>query len=579
MSFTRATTLLSLGVLAAVGGATEDQGQDLASLLQTPPIPVQSQAQQTTAVAKSEPFIIGLRRESVPIYRKGKVASFKTSYSGVLNVGSPAQEFRVVFDTGSGNIVLPAAECKSEACLVEDRRRFDMKASSTALAVNADGVQVPEGEPCDQVTIGFGTGEITGELTRDRVCFGSPEEAAQKTGLVVPEPDSDAAAAVVDAVTGQAERTELCVEMSFVLAVEMSSQPFKSFRFDGILGLGLDGTALSKQFSAFNMLWGTGLPNAHFGVFLSEGEEEGEDQSQIAMGGVDEKRLLEPLHWAPVAMPEMGYWQVPIKAVRVNGVELDVCKDGTCRGVADTGTSHLGVPAPFDGELAELLTREAFDTLDCRLIEAPEVQIELPGYNLTLHPGNYMRRLPIRDGVSVSSANGVHLPANGTNATLNTSTPQAPSSSDPVGGKPANSTANSTANASAPSAAALQEAEEEAVRRWCRPRLMPVRLPEPLGPKLFIMGEPVLHRYYTVYDWEHHRVGFGLANTRRNTIHPSEITDRRGVLPKEVDMLLMQERLSVSKRFKTTSANADTMDEVVAMVQMRVTVSLRRRTV
>ena len=29
-----------------------------------------------------------------------------------------------------------------------------------------------------------------------------------------------------------------------------------------------------------------------------------------------------------------------------------------------------------------------------------------------------------------------------------------------------------------------------------------VKLPEPLGPKLFILGEPVLHRYYTVYDWE-----------------------------------------------------------------------------
>ena len=29
----------------------------------------------------------------------------------VLQVGRPAQEMRVVFDTGSGNLVLPAAEC------------------------------------------------------------------------------------------------------------------------------------------------------------------------------------------------------------------------------------------------------------------------------------------------------------------------------------------------------------------------------------------------------------------------------------------------------------------------------------
>ena len=39
---------------------------------------------------------------------------------------------------------------------------------------------------------------------------------------------------------------------------------------------------------------------------------------------------------------------IPILAVRLDGQELEVCKDGTCRGVVDTGTSHLGVPGPFD---------------------------------------------------------------------------------------------------------------------------------------------------------------------------------------------------------------------------------------
>merc|ERR1719476_931501 len=135
---------------------------------------------------------------------------------------------------------------------------------------------------------------------------------------------------------------------------------------------------MGKHFSAFEMIRGTGLPNAHFGVFLSEGEEEGEE-SQIAMGGVDDRRLLEPLSWAPVSMPELGYWQVPIVAVRVDGKELDVCKDGTCRGVVDTGTSHLGIPAPFDGELADMLTVDAGDKVDCRLAEAPEIEIELKG--------------------------------------------------------------------------------------------------------------------------------------------------------------------------------------------------------
>jgi len=174
--------ILALAVLAlARGGASAsallDDGfaqqqpaeDEAASLLQTPPL----RAGEASAPAYGEgrPHVIGLRRESVPIYRRGKVASFKTSYSGVLSIGTPPQEFRVVFDTGSGHVVLPAVECRSEACLVH--KRYNMSASSTAAAINSDGSAVPEGELSEQVTIGFGTGEVTGEFSRDRVCFGA----------------------------------------------------------------------------------------------------------------------------------------------------------------------------------------------------------------------------------------------------------------------------------------------------------------------------------------------------------------------------------------------------------------------
>merc|ERR1719203_1599524 len=349
--------------------------------------------------------------------------------------------------------------------------------------------------------------------------------------------------------------------MSVILAVKMSSTPFLTFGFDGILGLSLESLAMNSNFSAFEMLMGTGLPAARFGVFLTEGEAG--EESEIAMGGEDPQRFLEPLAWAPVALPEFGYWQVRILAVRINGEVLDVCRDGTCRGVVDTGTSHLGVPAPFDGHIKDLLVREAGETVDCRLVEGAELQIELPGYNLTLHPANYMRRLPLREGVTVSSSQGVYIPSKETNATLS-----APSSADAtvfsrMHASPAVATEEHNGTAA--------DAEEE-VRRFCTPRLMPVRLPAPVGPKLFILGEPVLHRYYTVYDWANKRVGFSLANNRWNTMDPREITDRRGALPEEVDMLLMQERVVVTR--ERDSLNQDVQDEV-AMVQVTLTVSVR----
>ncbi|CAJ1418109.1 unnamed protein product [Effrenium voratum] len=133
------------------------------------------------------------------------------------------------------------------------------------------------------------------------------------------------------------------------------------------------------------------------------------EPSEVAFGAADTRRMLEPLSWSSVYRPDLGYWVVPILAVRVDGVELDFCKDGTCRGVVDTGTSHLGVPGPHDKELQELLKVDAGDLLDCRLAKSPKLEIELEGKTIDLFASSYMRRLPLREDVSVSSDKGVTL--------------------------------------------------------------------------------------------------------------------------------------------------------------------------
>lgn len=489
---------------------------------------------------EAAPHLIPLRRESVPVKRKGKVVSFKTSYSGVISIGRPVpQEFRVVFDTGSGHLILPSVECGSEACAVH--RQYNQSSSVTAVPINADGSVVPPGKMCDQVNIGFGTGKIKGEFVRDTLCLG-PAQSAEE----IADP------AVADA---------HCVTMQTVMAIEMSTMPFKNFGFDGILGMGLSSLALSKEFSFFDILSKSGrISTPHFGVFLTEGEE-GED-SEIAIGGHNPARTLTPIAWNDVVMTELGYWQVDIKALRIGGKTLDVCKDGGCRGVVDTGTSHLGIPAPWDAQAAEMLTAPAGDMLDCRLADLPEIEIELQGVNITLHPETYMRRLPLREDVNVDSAKGVTMPdqkeleqSEAATTTTTTAVPEEDPNDAPG-----------------------------SVKRFCRPRLMPVNMPAPLGPKLFILGEPVLHRYYTIFDWKGPKVGFGLANTPRNTVDRSQITDRIGELPKDVDVYLMQQSVNTSSREPLEQAGGlavarsdddDDDDDGFAAVQLVVQVTMR----
>merc|ERR1719326_311823 len=45
----------------------------------------------------------------------------------------------------------------------------------------------------------------------------------------------------------------------------------------------------------------------------------------------------------------------------------------------------------------------------------------------------------------------------------------------------------------------------------CRSLLLPIDMRPPLGPKIFVWGEPVLRRYLTVYDLAEKRIGFSLA--------------------------------------------------------------------
>jgi len=396
-----------------------------------------------------------------------------------------------------------------------------MSASQTSVPINVDGTPVPEGELCDEVDIGFGTGQITGQFVRDKVCLGMPSSSED------------------DALQLPSEQT--CLEMNVVMAVSMSTQPFTSFNFDGIMGLGLKSLAVDDEFSFFELVARSGKGrSAHFGVFLTEGDVEGED-SEIAIGGYNEDRLLHPLAWSPVAMVDYGYWQVQILAVRIDGEELDICKDGTCRGVVDTGTSHLGVPIPWDKEIAHLLAVDAGDLLDCRLAHTPVLEFELENINITLNAENYMRRLPLREGLKVGSATGVIIPAN-----------------------------DSHAQQSVTSERSLWMDENKTdVTRHCSPRIMPVNLPEPVGPKLFILGEPVLHRYYTVYDWDKLQVGFSLANNLRNKGElGSQIAGDLGELPDDVERLLMQQSVSFSRR----SAEED--DEVL-FVQVEVSVNIR----
>lgn len=427
--------------------------------------------------------VVPLHRQRVPVKSEDGVVSFKSIYFGNVFLGAPIkQHFSVVFDTGSGHVIIPSRECESETCTIH--KRYDPRISATATEVDYDGTRVTPGAARDQITVAFGTGEVTGQFTDERVCLGVGKlgSMGESEPAVVATPKLIADVQMQRG--NQVNKDPQCVDMRVVTATEMSHEPFASFAFDGVVGLGLDGLALAPEFSFFGVMSQyANLSQKSFGVFLADSDD---DFSEISFGGHNPLRVKSPLAWAPVAMPEAGHWQVRVLAIRVNGVTLDFCNDGQCRAVVDTGTSLIAVPGGLVDTLQDELETELKDppqkadgSVDCRKAQGRLLEFDIEGgTTLSFGPGDYARAaVQMEDGDDEEAAQSATAALSGQ----------------------ADNDQSSTTDVS-------QEKQTK-----CHPTLMPIDLPEPLGPKLFIWGEPVLRKYYTTYDWGEKRIGFGLA--------------------------------------------------------------------
>lgn len=359
---------------------------------------------------------VNLTRQVIPLQRVNGKLRFKSAYWGTLHVGSPRNDFKLVFDSGSGHLILPSSYCYSATCRAHKRFRRSM--SDTALDIDHDGTLVKGSAGRDQLTVSFGKGRVDGVFVDDLVCFDNSSLA--------PDDEHDST---------DEEMPAGCMRLRFIAATEMSEDPFASFEFDGILGLGLQTLSQTKEFNFVHVLGGSGV----FSIYLADENS----QSEITFGGWKAERFRgNRISWNQVVMPEHGHWMLAIKAVYADDVDLGVCNDD-CHGIADTGSSLLSVPSVAFNPLFKALLHSPTDA-NCRG-PGPVLRIKLENFEFRLDPRDYARY---------------------------------------------DQGANET---------------EEAV---CKAMLMVMNMPAPIGPKLFIFGEPILRKYYSIFDSNNNRVGF-----------------------------------------------------------------------
>lgn len=215
-------------------------------------------------------------------------------YYGTISIGTPPQEFTVLFDTGSSNLWVPSIHCSflDVACWVH--RRYNSKKSSTYVQNGT------------RFSIAYGRGSLSGFISEDTVSMAGLAVAGQQFGEAVKQPG-----------------------VTFVVA-----------RFDGVLGLAYPSISVAKVVPVFDTAMAAKLlPQNVFSFYISRdpGATVG---GELVLGGADPQHYTGDLYYVNVT--RKAYWQIEVDGVGV-GNQLSLCK-ASCQAIVDTGTSLIVGP-------------------------------------------------------------------------------------------------------------------------------------------------------------------------------------------------------------------------------------------
>ncbi|KAG2195122.1 hypothetical protein INT47_006986 [Mucor saturninus] len=251
-----------------------------------------------------------------------------TEYYGTVSIGTPAQNFKIDFDTGSSDLWIASTLCSS----CTSHTRYNPNKSSTYAK---DG---------RSWTISYGDGSTaSGILGKDTVTLGGLKIKGQTIELASRE-----------------------------------SSSFSSDVIDGLLGLGFNTiTTVSGIKTPVDNLISQGLISSPvFGVYLGKASKNG--GGEYLFGGYDSSKFTGSLKTVPVDSSE-GYWGVDIDGVKIGGSTVG----GSFSGILDTGTTLLILSERIAGKIAD--TYGASDngdgtyTIDCDTSNFEPLQFTLNG--------------------------------------------------------------------------------------------------------------------------------------------------------------------------------------------------------
>lgn len=278
-----------------------------------------------------------------------KISDFQDAqYFGKISVGKGEQPFKVIFDTGSSNLWIPAPNCTD--CGKHPKFRETDSATykrGPFAGLSAQGFDLT-----------YGSGEVKGYLGSDGVMMGGVQ--------------------IHDQIFGE------------VYDPKGLGMAYKVGKFDGILGMAWPRISVDSIPPVFqNMVTQKAVGEPVFAFHLGKDGATGE----LVIGGVDESHYSGDLHYLPLS--NETYWEVELQGISLGGKSVTKVQ----RAILDTGTSVLAGPTAEVAVIAKQIGahpilpfgpyKKEFIVPCSKLATLPSLDITLGGKQFNLSASDY----------------------------------------------------------------------------------------------------------------------------------------------------------------------------------------------
>jgi len=270
-----------------------------------------------------------------------------SQYYGTVQLGTPQQDLRVIYDSGSSNLWV--SNIKPGIFSLSKHNYYD-HSKSTSYVQNGT-----------TFAIEYGSGPVAGEYSSDIMSIGGVD---------------------IEGYT-------------FAEANDVSGlgPAYGVGKFDGICGMGWDDISVDGVQTPLRALVESGkLDDQVYAFYLGSGGAAGE----LTIGGVNSARYTGDFHYVPVVemVPGItGYWEIVLEDVQVGGSSISSAK----RGVVDSGTSLMVVPSDEIKAIASAVGAKQLSiippfnreyTIPCDA-SAPDIDFKIDGKTYSLAKEDY----------------------------------------------------------------------------------------------------------------------------------------------------------------------------------------------